>query len=58
MGGGRKIATDVLDFAVGFENPKKIGEKVQAGEALIIMHFNEQQKADIAEKMILSAYNI
>lgn len=58
MGGGRKIATDVLDFAVGFENPKKIGEKVQVGEAMIIMHYNDQQKADLAEKMILSAYNI
>ena len=58
MGGGRKIVTDVLDFAVGFENPKKIGEKVQAGEALIIMHYNDQQKADLAEKMILSAYNV
>ena len=25
LGGGRKVATDVLDFSVGFENPKKIG---------------------------------
>ena len=58
LGGGRKIATDVLDFAVGFENPKKIGEKVQAGDSLIIMHYNDQHKADLAEKMILSAYNI
>ena len=58
LGGGRKVTTDQIDFAVGFENPKKIGDKVNAGEALIIMHFNDHHKADLAEKMVIEAYNI
>ena len=58
LGGGRKVATDQIDFAVGFENPKKIGDKVNAGDALMIMHFNDHHKADQAEKMVLQAYNI
>jgi thymidine phosphorylase len=48
LGGVRKVATDLIDFAVGFENPKKIGDKVNAGEALVIMHFNDPHKADAA----------
>jgi len=58
LGGGRRVATDQIDFAVGFENPKKIGEKVQSGEPLIIMHYNDEKKAEHAEKMVLSAYKI
>ena len=42
LGGGRRVSTDVIDFAVGFENPKKIGEKVQVGDPLIILHYNDQ----------------
>lgn len=53
LGGGRKVATDQIDFAVGFENPKKIGDKVNVGETLVIMHFNDLHKADTAEKMVL-----
>ena len=58
LGGGRKVTTDQIDFAVGFENPKKIGDKVNSGDPLIIMHFNDHHKADLAEKMVLEAYNI
>jgi thymidine phosphorylase len=43
---------------VGFENPKKIGERVVAGQPLIIMHYNDEKKAEHAEKMVLGAYRI
>jgi pyrimidine-nucleoside phosphorylase len=58
LGGGRKKASDAIDFAVGFENPKKIGDRVEAGEPLIIMHYNDAHKADEAEEMVHAAYNI
>ena len=58
LGGGRKQAGDVLDFAVGFEHPKKIGDYVKKGDPLIIMHFNDQNKAAEAEVLVLKAYNI
>jgi thymidine phosphorylase len=52
------VTTDQIDFAVGFENPKKIGDKVNVGDPLIIMHFNDHKKAELAEKMVHEAYNI
>jgi pyrimidine-nucleoside phosphorylase len=58
LGGGRMVTTDQIDFAVGFENPKKIGDKVNIGDPLIIMHFNDHKKAELAEKMVHEAYNI
>lgn len=41
LGGGRKMASDSIDYAVGFTNPKKIGDKVEIGDPLIIMHYND-----------------
>ena len=31
LGGGRKVASDAVDFGVGFERPKKIGDPVTKG---------------------------
>jgi thymidine phosphorylase len=56
LGGGRKVATDGLDYAVGFADPKKIGDKVTKGEPLIYMHYNDAHKAAEAEKMVLTSY--
>jgi pyrimidine-nucleoside phosphorylase len=58
LGGGRRTATDTVDFAVGFEQPKKIGDRVTAGEPLLIMHFNDAGRAAEAERMVQRAYQI
>jgi pyrimidine-nucleoside phosphorylase len=58
LGGGRKLASDTIDFAVGFERPKKIGDAVRAGEALMIMHYNDEARAAEAERMVRRAYAI
>lgn len=38
LGGGRQQADDKVDFAVGFSGIKKVGEKVEAGEPLMMVH--------------------
>jgi thymidine phosphorylase len=38
LGGGRKTAEDAIDFAVGLSGIKKIGERVEANEALLSVH--------------------
>ncbi len=38
LGGGRQKADDVVDFAVGFSQLKKVGEPVDAGEPLMMVH--------------------
>jgi len=58
LGGGRKVASDKIDFAVGFEQPKKIGDRVEAGEPLMIMHYNDEACAAEAERMVQRAYAI
>lgn len=59
LGGGRKVASDPIDFAVGFEHPRKIGDAISAGDALLTMHYNRPQRgADEAERMVQDAYAI
>ena len=58
MGGGRKVSTDKIDFGVGFEQPKKLGDRVKAGEALMVMHYNDATRAAEAERMVQQAYAI
>ncbi len=58
LGGGRTVAADPIDAAVGFEQPKRIGEPVEAGEPLMVMHYNDEARADAAERMAQQAYTI
>ena len=45
-------------FGVGFEQPKKTGDAVTAGEPLMIMHYNDDARAAEAERMVQDAYKI
>ena len=38
LGGGRQTANDTIDFAVGVSGIKKIGERVEKGEPLSMVH--------------------
>ena len=43
LGGGRQTADDAIDFAVGISGIKKIGERVEKGEPVLIVHARTQQ---------------
>jgi len=43
LGGGRQIADDTIDFAVGLSGIKKIGERVEKGEPLLLVHARNDQ---------------
>jgi pyrimidine-nucleoside phosphorylase len=58
LGGGRRVVADKVDFAVGFEEPKKIGDAVKAGEPLMMMHYNDEARATEATRMVRDAYKI
>ena len=38
LGGGRKTADDTIDFAVGLSEIKKVGERVEKDEPLLMVH--------------------
>jgi pyrimidine-nucleoside phosphorylase len=58
LGGGRKQAGEAIDFAAGFERPKKLGERVEAGEPLAWMHHNDAKRAAEAAAMVRRAYTV
>ncbi len=43
LGGGRAKASDVIDFAVGFDRIKKVGASVAVGEPLLRIHARSEQ---------------
>src|SRR5881227_2721974 len=43
LGAGRQRSGDSIDFAVGFSQIKKIGEKIEAGEALFRIHARNER---------------
>jgi pyrimidine-nucleoside phosphorylase len=43
LGGGRQRTSDAIDFAVGFSQIKKIGERVEKKEPLMIVHARNEQ---------------
>ncbi|WEV43816.1 pyrimidine-nucleoside phosphorylase [Lactobacillus sp. ESL0684] len=51
LGGGRQKADDALDYGVGIELNKKVGDRVEAGESLLTIHANREDVTDIKEML-------
>ena len=49
LGGGRKQASDKIDFAVGLYLHKKINEPIKKGDVLVTIHYHESQKEIVEE---------
>lgn len=57
LGAGRAKKGDPIDYAVGFEILHKVGEHVQAGETLFIVHANDPDKLKTAKEAVLAAHS-
>lgn len=58
LGGGRRLVEDTLDFRVGLESVKAIGESVSASEPLAIIHAADKDSADAAARRLQQAFSI
>jgi pyrimidine-nucleoside phosphorylase len=58
LGGGREKKEDRIDFGVGLEFHKRIGDAVQSGEPLVTIHYNAESQLAAAQKMIAESYQI
>lgn len=60
LGAGRETKESVIDLAAGVELRKKIGDPVEAGETLAVLHLNRSLETGLAEaqRRILNAYGI
>jgi pyrimidine-nucleoside phosphorylase len=58
LGAGRERTDSAIDPAVGFVLHKKVGDAVNAREALVTMHYNDGNRLDAVRERVLSAYRI
>lgn len=48
LGGGRKTKNDVIDHTVGLELLIEVGSRIEAGQAIIIVHARTEDAAEVA----------
>lgn len=58
LGGGRETKESEIDLAVGIVLKKKVGDFVEVGETIAVLHANDEKKALEAEKRYLKAVTI
>jgi pyrimidine-nucleoside phosphorylase len=58
LGGGREKKEDAIDHGVGLEFHKRIGDRVEKGQALLTMGYNSDAKLAEAKTMIAASYAI
>ena len=58
IGGGRTKIDDVIDFAVGYECIKKIGDEIREGETLGILYCRNKSQSQLILGKLKNAYQI
>ena len=58
LGGGRQKATDDVDFSVGFSAIRKVGEAVEKGEPLFVIHARSEESARSVMPLLETAVTI
>ena len=56
LGGGRQIATDAIDYAVGIDRLASAGTSVVPGDLLLRLHARSREEAEALIPMALSAF--
>lgn len=58
IGGGRTMIDDVVDFAVGYECLKKIGDEIREGESVGILYCRNESQANQILNKLQNAYQV
>jgi len=58
LGAGREKVDDTVDPAVGFTVRKKAGERVEAGESLVTIHYNRAEKLPECRRWLEGAFRV
>ncbi len=58
LGGGREKKEDSIDSAVGIVLRKKVGDAVQAGEALCTLRYNSEARLNEARELVEESFSI
>src|SRR5262245_30699905 len=57
-GGGRKRLEDKIDYGVGLRLHAKLGDRVGAGDPLVVAHYNDESKFEGMYARLRAAYRI
>lgn len=58
LGGGRRMPTDKIDHAVGFDRLAGLGARVDSSTPLARLHARDEASADDAEQRLIAAYTL
>src|SRR5690606_19471283 len=58
LGGGRRLSTDAIDHAVGFDRLAGLGATADAAMPLARLHARDPASADEAERRLIAAYRL
>ena len=58
IGAGRATKEDEVDHAVGIELKKKVGDKVEKGDLIAEIYYNDDKNIESSKAMLLDAYVI
>ena len=58
IGAGRTTKEDEVDHAVGIELKKKVGDKVEKGDLIAEIYYNDDKNVESSKNMLLDAYVI
>lgn len=58
LGGGRSHTDDVIDPSVGLSALKRVGDKIDVGEPIAIIHAKNVEAVELVSKRIRGAYQI
>jgi len=57
-GGGRRRLDDAIDYAIGLRLHARIGDRVNAGDALVTAYYNDESKFEEMDARLRAAYRI
>ena len=58
LGGGRRHPDDEIDLPVGLEDIIRLGDPINQGDLLCLIHARDEQSAAVATKSVLDAFEI
>ena len=58
LGGGRRRAADKVNHAVGLSHLKRVGDKIDKGDLLAVIHTDDLDHAESVSKRVESAYSL
>jgi pyrimidine-nucleoside phosphorylase len=58
LGAGRFSAQDVIDYAVGIDCLKKVGDFVEVGQCLFRLYVNDQSRVEEVRRRLLTAVKL